>query len=49
MITIRQATLEDVKSISFLGKRTFDQSFGHLFKDRDDLIDYLDTTFSFKK
>ncbi len=49
MITIKRATPEDVKSISFLGKKTFDQSFGHLFIDRGDLIDYLDTTFCHKK
>lgn len=49
MITIRRATLEDIKDISFLGKKTFDQSFGHLFVDRKDLINYLDTTFSHKK
>ncbi len=46
MINIRRATIEDAKSISFLGKKTFDQSFGHLFNDRKDLIGYLDQTFS---
>ncbi|GAA4271749.1 GNAT family N-acetyltransferase [Aquimarina gracilis] len=49
MITIRQAVLEDAKDISFLGKKTFDQSFGHLFLDREDLITYLDVTFSYQK
>lgn len=49
MIKIRPAILEDATSIAFLGKKTFDQSFGHLFNDRGDLIDYLDTTFSHKK
>ncbi len=46
MIRISRATIHDAKSISFLGKKTFDQSFGHLFHDRKDLIEYLDYTFS---
>ncbi|GAA4278834.1 GNAT family N-acetyltransferase [Aquimarina mytili] len=46
MINIRRAELGDAESISFLGKKTFDQSFGHLFNDRSDLIGYLDDTFS---
>ncbi|GAA0720496.1 hypothetical protein GCM10009430_20730 [Aquimarina litoralis] len=45
-ITIRIATIEDVEDISFLGKKTFDQSFGYLFKDKQDLSDYLERTFS---
>ncbi len=46
MITIRRATIKDSESISFLGKKTFDESFGYLFNDRRDLIGYLDATFS---
>ncbi len=46
MIIIRRATIYDADNISFLGKTTFDQSFGHLFKERNDLIRYLDSTFS---
>ncbi|WP_378173530.1 GNAT family N-acetyltransferase [Aquimarina sp. SS2-1] len=41
--------MEDIKDLSFLGKKTFDQSFGHLFKDRRDLINYLEKTFSAEK
>ncbi|MFD2562500.1 GNAT family N-acetyltransferase [Aquimarina rubra] len=48
-INIRIATIEDVHDLSFLGKKTFDQSFGHLFEDRKDLTDYLDRTFSVEK
>ncbi|WP_299311872.1 GNAT family N-acetyltransferase [uncultured Aquimarina sp.] len=46
---IRVATIDDVYEISFLGKKTFDQSFGDLFEDRKDLTDYLDRTFSVEK
>ncbi|MBQ0733201.1 GNAT family N-acetyltransferase [Aquimarina celericrescens] len=49
MITIKVATLDDAESISFLGKKTFDQSFGHLFHDRIDLTSYLNETFSYEK
>lgn len=49
MITIRKATIQDAKHISSLGKKTFDQSFGHLFKNRGDLVTYLDETFSEEK
>ncbi len=49
MIRIRKAHIRDAESISFLGKKTFDQSFGHLFSDRNDLIDYFEETFSLEK
>lgn len=48
-IHIRIATIDDVPELSFLGKKTFDQSFGHLFRDRSDLLNYLETTFSIEK
>jgi len=48
-INIRLATIEDIPNVSYLGKKTFDQSFGHLFNDRKDLTDYLDHTFSIEK
>ncbi|MGY3794409.1 GNAT family N-acetyltransferase [uncultured Aquimarina sp.] len=48
-ITIRIATITDVEDISFLGKKTFDQSFGYLFNDKQDLLDYLERTFSLAK
>ncbi len=49
MITIREANINDAETISYLGKKTFDQSFGHLFVDRRDLIDYLNTIFLYAK
>ncbi|MDH7445739.1 GNAT family N-acetyltransferase [Aquimarina sp. 2201CG14-23] len=48
-ITIRIAGVQEASDISFLGKKTFDQSFGHLFRDRNDLTGYLETTFSIEK
>ncbi len=48
-VHIKIGTIDDVHEISFLGKKTFDQSFGHLFGDRKDLTDYLDHTFSIEK
>ncbi|MBW1298721.1 GNAT family N-acetyltransferase [Aquimarina litoralis] len=48
-VHIRIATIEDIPDISYLGKTTFDQSFGYLFKDKQDLSDYLDRTFSEEK
>ncbi|GAA4114703.1 N-acetyltransferase [Aquimarina addita] len=48
-ITMRIANIEDVIDISYIGRKTFDQSFGHLFTDRNDLIRYLEQTFSIKK
>ena len=49
MITIREAGIEDAQNITHLGATTFDQSFGHLFKDRNDLINYFESTFSLDK
>lgn len=48
-ITIRIATIGDLEDISLLGKKTFDQSFGYLFKDKQDLSNYLERTFSLEK
>ncbi|WP_298540430.1 GNAT family N-acetyltransferase [uncultured Aquimarina sp.] len=48
-VQIKIATIDDIEDISFLGQKTFDQSFGHLFKDRKDLTDYLESTFSVEK
>ncbi|RKN00834.1 hypothetical protein D7036_18305, partial [Aquimarina sp. BL5] len=48
-VHVKIGTIDDVLEISFLGKKTFDQSFGHLFGDRKDLTDYLDHTFSIEK
>ncbi|MEO0897867.1 MAG: GNAT family N-acetyltransferase [Bacteroidota bacterium] len=46
---IRLATVEDAAVISLLARITFDQTFGHLFTDRQDLMDYFDRTFSVPK
>ncbi|TYP98091.1 ribosomal protein S18 acetylase RimI-like enzyme [Tenacibaculum adriaticum] len=46
---IREATFEDAEVISLLARVTFDETFGHLFKDRQDLLDYFDRTFSVQK
>ena len=46
---IRIAKLKDVAELSILGKKTFDQSFGHLYKDRMNVINYLNSTFSIEK
>ncbi|WP_299684903.1 GNAT family N-acetyltransferase [uncultured Dokdonia sp.] len=48
-IEIRTATQDDAIHISILGKITFTETFGHLFKDPSDLQHYLETTFSVTK
>ncbi len=48
-ITIRKAKALDADTISFLGKTTFSETFGHLFRDPKDLTDYLQRTFSKEK
>jgi len=48
-IEIRIATKSDTAHISHLGKITFTETFGHLFRDPKDLQDYLETTFSASK
>lgn len=48
-IEIRVATESDATHISLLGKITFTETFGHLFRDPKDLQDYLETTFSASK
>lgn len=47
--TIRIATVADATYISYLGKGTFSETFGHLFRDKQDLIHYVETTFSVPK
>ncbi len=49
MIDIRRATVQDTQSISHLGATTFDEAFGHLFIQRDDLNSYLTDTFAEEK
>ena len=48
-VGIRIATERDAKHISILGKRTFSDTFGHLFRDPSDLDTYLENTFSVAK
>ncbi len=48
-VTVTRATKDDAVIIALLGRVTFDETFGHLFSDRQDLTDYFDRTFSVKK
>lgn len=48
-IVIRKANINDAQSIALLGRITFDESFGHLFNDRNDLLEYFERTFSVSK
>ena len=48
-IEIRLATKEDAPSIALLGRTTFSETFGHFFRDQQDLIDYYNLTFSVQK
>jgi len=49
MIKIRIANQKDAKYIALLGRITFTETFGHLFNDNNDLLLYLDKTFSVNK
>lgn len=49
MKEIRTAKKEDAALIALLGRLTFSQAFGDLFRDPLDLKAYLDTTFSVTK
>ncbi len=49
MTLIRIAEPKDAVHIALLGRITFTQAFGHLFRDQQDLYDYLDKTFSVAK
>ncbi|MDR6300968.1 GNAT family N-acetyltransferase [Mesonia maritima] len=48
-IEIRQANKKDAKSIALLGRTTFSETFAHYFTYEQDLLDYLDATFSLDK
>ena len=48
-VLIRKATSRDAATIAFLGRTTFGETFGHLFRDPNDLIDYYERTFSEEK
>ena len=48
-IEIRLAKDEDAPFIALLGRTTFTETFGHFFRDPQDLIDYYNSTFSVQK
>ena len=48
-IEIRLAKQEDAPFIALLGRITFTETFGHFFRDQQDLIDYYNVTFSVQK
>ena len=48
-VEIRLAQEEDAQFIALLGRVTFTETFGHLFRDQNDLIDYYNKTFSVQK
>ena len=48
-IEIRIANKDDAGCITLLGRITFTETFGHLFKDEQDLLDYYNSTFSVDK
>lgn len=49
IIEIRIATKENANIVSLLARITFTETFGHLFRDSEDLSNYLETTFSVDK
>lgn len=49
MIEIKRATVQDASIIAWLGKKTFDESFGYLYRDPNDLKEYLDQSFGLEK
>ncbi|MGC4104408.1 GNAT family N-acetyltransferase [Ferruginibacter sp.] len=48
-VIVRKGTVYDAVYISLLARITFAESFGHLFRDYQDVIDYCDKTFSVDK
>lgn len=48
-IKIRIAKKEDAKLIALLGRVTFTETFGHLFNDKQVLLEYYNATFSVDK
>lgn len=45
-IEIRIANIDDAGIIALLGRVTFTETFGHFFRDEQDLLDYYVSTFS---
>ncbi len=48
-IEIRKAHIEDARFIALLGRVTFTETFGHLFRNKNELFDYYNKIFSVKK
>lgn len=48
-VLIRKATIGDAEYIAILARVTFTETFGKHFRDRQDLINYYDSTFSVSK
>ena len=48
-VKVRRADEKDAAAIAALGSTTFDQTFGHLFRDPQDLEHYLQATFDPQK
>ena len=48
-VKVRLAREEDAPFIALLGRTTFTETFGHFFRDQQDLIDYYNSTFSVQK
>jgi ribosomal protein S18 acetylase RimI-like enzyme len=48
-IEIRLANNSDAEYIALLGRITFTETFGHLFENRNDLLEYHNRTFSVEK
>ena len=49
MLKIRKAAIKDAQVIALLGRVTFNETFGHLFRDKNDLLQYHDRTFYVSK
>lgn len=48
-IEIREANILDAEFIAILGRVTFTETFGHYFRDKNDLLTYYKKTFSVDK
>jgi ribosomal protein S18 acetylase RimI-like enzyme len=48
-VQIRKARLEDIPVIALLARTTFSETFGHYFRDSQDLQDYFERVFSVQK
>ena len=48
-VLVRKATVADAEYIALLARFTFTETFGSLFRDPQDLLDYYDRTFSVSK